>query len=306
MSDNAPTSQSDAGGVGYQTRSVVRALQILDAFTRESPVLTVKDLHTRLGLPKPTVSRLASVLAEDGLLRRTENGYQLGPKTFQLGSLFARQYHVADAGRPALEAMAQTSMQTCCLGVLSGRDVVYLVVTTPPRALHHVVEPGTGDYAHATALGKVILATMTSEALDRTLGRGSLPTKTARTISDRASLDKELARVRERGYAVDREETDPGLACVGLPVELPGLGAAAISVSGPVSEYPASSEKQHVATLEHTARILESSFGQSLIFGGRPMPVPALAEPTGETALGHSRTKRATRLASKQPARLDR
>jgi IclR family acetate operon transcriptional repressor len=280
------------GAAGYQTRAVVRALQILDAFTHESAVLTVKDLHIALNLPKPTVSRLASVLAEDGLLSRTDDGYQLGPKTYQLGSLFARRYQVAEACRPALEAMAQRSMQTCCLGVLSGRDIVYLVVTTPPRAVHHVVEPGSSGFAHATALGKVILATMTSAALDRMLGTGVLPTRTEHTISSRGGLDKELEGVRKRGYAVDREETDPGLTCVGIAVDLPGFPSVAISVSGPASEYTASSEKRFVPILRETARGLESSVGRAVIHGAD----------AAAAALGGSFTATATRAGKSRGA----
>ena len=232
------------------------------------PSILDKDLHEALELPKPTVSRLAGVLAERGFLRRVEQGFQLGPKTFQLGSIFARHYHVADGARPVLEATARTSLQTCTLGVLSGRDVVYLVVATPPTAVHHVAEPGGGSYAHATACGKAILATMAPDVRDQILGKRSLPRKTPHTISDRAVLDRELQRVCERGYAVDREETDPGLACIGIAIDLPGLGPAAISVSGPVAEYPVSAEKRLVPVLRDTATVLESSLGRAATFDG--------------------------------------
>jgi len=124
---------------------------------------------------------------------------------------------------------------------------------------------------------------MTSAALDRMLGTGALPTLTTHTISTRGLLDKELERVRERGYAVDREETEPGLACIGVALDLPGFRSAAISVSGPAAEYTASAEKRFVPILRRTARGLESSVGQALIYG-RDASASALGEPYAAAA----------------------
>lgn len=98
----------------YQTRSLTRALSILDAFGTERRSLTVKEIRLLLDLPKPTVSRLARELRRAGLLRSVAGKYELGPKTYELGSLFVRQHRFDEVGRPHLEALAANTLQTAC------------------------------------------------------------------------------------------------------------------------------------------------------------------------------------------------
>ena len=84
----------------------------------------MKDLYELLDVPKPTISRLASVLEQQGLLQRSGTGFRLGPKTFELGALFARQYCIDEVGRPTLKSLADQTLQTSCLAVLTGRYVL--------------------------------------------------------------------------------------------------------------------------------------------------------------------------------------
>jgi DNA-binding IclR family transcriptional regulator len=273
MTTSAPAS------AGYQTRSLVRALAILDAFAQDRPTLSVKDLHELLDLPKPTVSRLASVLEQHGLLRGNGRAYQLGPKTFELGSLFAQQYGIHHAGRPAVEAMARASSQTSSLAILSGPRVVYLIVARPPRPIHHVTEAGSREFAHPTGLGKALLAALSPEQVDELLGAGPLARMTEHTICDLDDLHAELAETRERGYALDQEEFAIGLRCVAIYMELPRLGPAAISVSGPAAEYAADLVPGYLDILHRTAAELEHAFGEAAHYS-LPLPgTPRTYEP---------------------------
>lgn len=268
--------------VGYQTRSLARALAILDAFGPDRTTLSVKDLHELLGVPKPTVSRLASVLEQHGLLRGAGHAYKLGPKTFELGALFAQQYDLDDAGRATLEAMADESSQTSSLALLSGRSVVYLIVARPSRPIHHVTESGSREYAHVTGLGKALLSALPDAAVDRVLGPEPYPRRTANSITDRASLREELARSRKRGYALDREEFALGLRCVAIHVDLPRLGLAAISVSGPAADYPAAAIPAFVELLGRAAAALREAFSRapdlSLPLAGRSQAATGSAQ----------------------------
>lgn len=256
-------SPAAADEVGYQTRSLTRALAILDAFSAERTTLSVKDIHEELKLPKPTVSRLAGVLKQYGFLRGAGDAYQLGPKAFQLGALFARQHRIQDLGYPPLQSMAVESQQTSCLALLAGRSVVNIIVAKPPRPIHHVTDVGMGDYAHATGLGKALLARLLPEEIDRLFGGDPLVRLTENTITELTALHRELKRTRERGHAIDREETAVGLRCVAVAVELPQLGAAAISVSGPAAEYSDSSIPQFLALLRSAAANLQTAFDQA-------------------------------------------
>ncbi|HEX4518629.1 MAG TPA: IclR family transcriptional regulator [Gaiellaceae bacterium] len=256
--------------VGYQTRSLIRALAILDSFGPDEPTLSVKDLHERLGVPKPTISRLASVLEKHGLLRGAGHGYRLGPKTFELGALFARQYGLQSAARPPLEAMARETSQTSSLAVLSSASVVYLIVARPLRPIHHVTDAGSRELAHLTGLGKALLSTLEPAAVERLLGPEPLESQTPHTLTDYASLHEELELTRNRGYALDEEEFALGLRCVAIQLELPRVGLAAISVSGPAADYASSDIPAFVEILRQTAAELEAAFAQAAEFSFSP------------------------------------
>lgn len=223
--------------VGYQTRSLTRALAILDAFATEQRPLTVKDLHELLVLPKPTISRLARELERGGYLRQSERAYELGPKTFELGSLFVRQHRFDDVGQAHLQALAAETLQTASLAMLAGADVIHVLVAASPRPVQHVTEVGSRAAAHATALGKSMLSALSDEEVAALLGRDRLIRFTPNTLADLEALLAELRRVRQRGYAVDSEETSAGLRCVGVFAQLAGVGPAAVSVSGPAADY---------------------------------------------------------------------
>jgi DNA-binding IclR family transcriptional regulator len=260
-----------ADAVGYQTRSLIRALAILDAFGPDRPMLSVKDLHELLDVPKPTVSRLASVLEQQGFLRGAGHGYRLGPKTFALGSLFAQQYELHEAGRPPMEALARDTAQTSSLAVLSGRHVVNLIVVRPARPIHHVTAAGSREYAHLTGLGKALLSALPEESVERILGDDPYPRETPNSICDHTALHAELDRTRQRGYALDREEFALGLRCVAVPLQLPRLGPASISVSGPAADYSTAAIPRFFAALQRTAKELETAFGHAADFS---LPIP--------------------------------
>src|SRR2546423_2016511 len=112
-------------------------------------------------------------------------------------------------------------------------EETHVMVGTPPRPLHHVTEVGLRSHAHATGLGKALLAALPDEELERRLQGASLVQLTANTFTDVNELRTELMRTREQGYALDNEETMLGLRCVAVSMTLPRLGLSSISVSGP-------------------------------------------------------------------------
>jgi IclR family acetate operon transcriptional repressor len=265
------TDQRDTRGeVGYQTRSLTRALSILDAFAIEKRALSVKELHELLQLPKPTVSRLARELEKGGYLRHKGRGYELGPKTFELGSEFVRQYRFHDVGRPQLEALAAELKQTACLALLAGRRIVHVVVVPSPRPVQHVTEVGNSAAAHATALGKALLSVLPEKEVEALLGVGDLPAFTPNTIVDRGRLLAELQTVRDRGYAIDDEETSVGLRCVGVASDLPGVGPAAVSVSGPASDFTKTTIPVFAEAVRDAIMQLERALTQAADYAVRP------------------------------------
>jgi DNA-binding IclR family transcriptional regulator len=258
---------------GYHTRALVRALSILDIFSSERRPLAVKDLHLLLDLPKPTVSRLAAVLERFGYLIRREQTYMLGPKLFELGSLFARQDGLVEMSRRPLEQLTAVSRQTACLGVLQPPDIIHVVVVPSASPVHYVTKVGSLAPAHTTGLGKALLALLSDEAFETTLPQLALKAYTPRTIVDIARLRKELATIRSRGYAIDDEETALGLKCVAIAVDLPPGGPVAISLSGPAADFTDGTIPAFAETLQRTAARLHDIFADAADY----MPVSAPA-----------------------------
>ncbi len=132
-------------------------------------------------------------------------------------------------------------------------SIVHLLVARSPTPVHFVTETGSRAPAHATGLGKALLASIEADEVDRLLGDDRLERFTRNTICDRDGLFAELDHIRKRGYAVDNEEYAEGLKCLAIAIELEHVGAVAISVSGPSADYTAHTIPRFAKLLRRSA-----------------------------------------------------
>lgn len=217
------------------TQAVSRAVGLLKCFTAERPVLRLPDLARMAGLNKTTAYRLLSALENEGLVDRLPDrrGYRLGPELLALGSRVQGSAALRAAARAELQGLACATRETATLEVLVGRDVLILDEAIGDYVVGSMPSLGTRWPAHTTSTGKVILANLPPAALDGLLAE-PLSDHTPKTITDPAALRRELARVRERGWATAAEELEVGFVAVGVPVRGPGSEViAALSVGGP-------------------------------------------------------------------------
>jgi IclR family acetate operon transcriptional repressor len=217
------------------TQAVVRALRLLKAFTAERSERSLTELAREVGLNKTTTYRLLTALMSEGMVARSSAGdaFRLGPEVLALGSRSQGAGDLRAAARPELLALAAETRETATLEVLVGRDVLILDEVMGSHVLGTVPSIGTRWPAHVTSTGKALLAHLPEPVLDAVLGE-PFPAPTAKAITDPAALRRELARVRERGYAVSAEELEPGFVAVGVPVRsADGSVVAAISLGGP-------------------------------------------------------------------------
>jgi DNA-binding IclR family transcriptional regulator len=225
-------------GARYRIQSIERAVSILNAFSAEAPELGVTELAERLSLHKSTVHRFLVNLEAAGLVERnTRSGrYRLGLRIFELGGLVLQQMNLWDEALPFLEGLVRDSGETGHLAVLDGGEAIYIEKVEARRALRIPSAMGRGYPAHATNLGKVLLAHLPREELRAVVAEHGLPAYTPHTITDADRLDAELARIRTQGYAVDNEEYDEGLRCIGAPIQdHTGQVVAALGIGGPVT-----------------------------------------------------------------------
>ncbi len=217
------------------TQAVLRAVRLLKAFGPAQGELTLADLVRAVGLNKTTTYRLLTALEAEGLVQRAPDGhgYRLGPELLALGSRALGASDLRHAGRGELSALAQATRETASLEVLVGAHALILDEAIGSHLVGTTPSVGTRWPAHATATGKVLLAELAEDELLALLGE-TLPALTPRTITDAAALRRELGRVRERGFATNVEELEPGYTAVAVPVRAQGgRVVAALSIGGP-------------------------------------------------------------------------
>ena len=240
-----------AGNGGFSAAG--RITSILEAFRDDHDALPLSELARRAGLPKTTAHRLVGELVRCGLLERADGRLRLGLKLFELGQLVPQQRSLRDAARPVLADLREATRHSVNLGILEGSDVVYVDILAGPDSPRLPTRVGGRWPAHATAIGKAILAFSdpgTAQAvIDAGLGRVS-----ERTITAPGRLRAELDRIRDCGLAYDYEESRPGLVCVASPVHGPGGVAGALSVSG----WSATLKADRAGPAAHTAALTVS------------------------------------------------
>jgi DNA-binding IclR family transcriptional regulator len=222
----------------YRIQAIERAVSILNAFSMDDPELGVTELADRLGLHKSTVHRFMVNLDAAGLVERTARTgrYRLGLHVFELGALVMQQMNLWDEALPFLEGLVHDTGETGHLAVLDGGEAIYIERVEARRALRVPSAIGRGYPAHATNLGKVLLADLSRERVEAIIAERGLAAYTPQTITDPVELEADLELIRRRGYAVDNEEYDDGLRCIGAPVrDHSGHVVAALGIGGPVT-----------------------------------------------------------------------
>jgi IclR family KDG regulon transcriptional repressor len=224
----------------YIIQAVDHALDLLEQFQGDIDELGVTELSKRLKLHKNNVFRLLATLESRNYIeqnRVTEN-YRLGLKTLELGQTFIKQMGLLRQSRPVLESLVKECNETTYVAILKDSHIVYLDVVETDLTVRVVPRVGSRLPAYCTAAGKIQLAFMTDEELDHYLPTKELKRFTANTITDRNEFKTHLAKVADLGYAVDNEEMDVGVCCVGAPIrDYTRRIIGAVSISGPSMRF---------------------------------------------------------------------
>lgn len=213
--------------------AATRLLQVLGAFSAETPALGLTEIADRTGLPKSTVHRLAAELvAWNALERGADRRYRIGLRIWELGTLAPRGRGLDDVAAPFLEDIRTATGQNALLGVLDGTETVYVQRLSGSRAVPMKIRVGSRLPVHATGVGLALLANSPVALREQVL---ALPLQrlTDRTVVDPRELRRILAEIRRRGYAVsDRQVERIGMSVAAPIFDAAGL-VAAISVVMP-------------------------------------------------------------------------
>jgi DNA-binding IclR family transcriptional regulator len=217
------------------SQTLDRALKILD-FVGEKP-RRIGEIATFLEVHHSTALRLLHTLRNHGFVHEMpDHRYRLGAATFRLGFQALDAIDIRSIARPFMEKLHEQTGETVHLGTLEDNEVVYVekVEATRPLRLHSRI--GAIATVHCTGVSKAILAFLPPTKRRNILDGRDLPRFTEYTHTTMESLEADLAASHERGFALDAEEHEPGIHCVGAPI-LSGAGevAGAISVTAPLS-----------------------------------------------------------------------
>jgi DNA-binding IclR family transcriptional regulator len=239
--------------------AVERALTVLDTLA-EGEELGTNELARRTRINASTVSRLLATLAARGFVEHVpETGrYRLGLRLLQLGNAVLGRLDLRRVARPQLEALVAETGETATLSAPGERDAITVdFVQSDEASVQSVARVGRPSIAHATATGKVLLAFGAVE-----LPRPPLEVFTQRTITDPRVVEREIRRVRERGYAEALGEREEELNAIAAPVfEVRGSLAAILGLQGPASRFDRAAMRRALPALLARAGMISNALG---------------------------------------------
>lgn len=216
------------------SRSLARALSILDLYDSRKEVWGITEISQKLELSKSTVHGLIKTLEEHHYVEMTESGkYRLGIRVYELGMTYQTSARLGTVAEPQVKMLAAKFGQSVHIAIYAGRMAVFVIGNKAGTSNFIFPRIGAGIAAYCTGVGKALLAWQSEVHIEEYLQFETLVPYTINTISDPQLLKKELHEIREKGYALDREETVMGIGCIAAPI----FGSvnqiiAAISVSG--------------------------------------------------------------------------
>lgn len=235
--------------------ALARGLAIVTAFSPTATVLSVSDAAARTSLPRPTARRLLMTLEKLGYVRSRNGLYTLTTKVLELGTTYIAALGIWELARPHLEALVAQTGESSSMSQLDGSDIVYVARVPVPKIIALSVHIGTRFPAVATSMGQVLLADLPRAELRQALKTPSQSGIIPRIAPARTELERDLANVRKRGWALSDERLSLGIRSIAAPVrDASGATVAAVNVTVHAAETSVSElKRRHLPLLLETA-----------------------------------------------------
>lgn len=267
-----PPARQARGPRDATVQALVRAFAIIDTFaTAPTPSLSVTEVAQRLHLHKSTAHRLLTTLERIGYVTQDEatQRYRLGLKVLDLAASVAAKVDVRARAVPVMERLVRAAQETVHLGVLIDDEVVCVESIASPRPVSLMRMVGKRGPVHVSSMGKVLLAYQSDEVIARVLATKGLPRLTERTITEPLVFREHLRAVRERGWAANTGEEEPGIGCVAAPVwNHQGEVIAALSIAAPETRLAGANVERLAELAVAGAREISEALGYHSDQGG--------------------------------------
>lgn len=256
---SSSTRYADLDRDGLQ--SLAKGLAAIEAFGPDSPSLTLSELARRIGISPGSAQRILRTLASLGYVGQEGVHFSLRPRALQLGFAYLASLPLTSIAQPLLSALTQVTDETCSLALLDGAEVVYVARTPARRLRRDYMAVGTRMPAHATSVGKVLIAALPPGELEDLLARHAPVGLTLNTLTDPDAVRAAVARVAKQGYAINDQETIMGLRSIAVPVIVGTRIIAALGLSVEVVRVGvAEMEERFLPHLRKTAGDMAAAF----------------------------------------------
>ncbi len=269
--------------------ALARGLDVIRAFQPRNPVMSLAAVATAAGLARPTARRILLTLQELGYVRASGRGFELTPRVIDLGMSYVLSRNLWEVARPHMEQLVARTHESSSIAQLDGSDIVYVARVAVPKLVTLAVTIGTRFPALQTSLGKVLLAPLRPDEVDRVLAvpsRSGIIPRFQPSPQQRAEL---LREVRARGWAVTDEELAPGIRSVAAPLrDGDGQVIASLNVNAHAAETPLEVlTERYLPMLLQTAGEISADWAiwqsapQVTMAGAEPDPVPHVPAAAG-------------------------
>lgn len=250
-----------------QSTTLSKCLMVLDLLARAKRPLTYTDIRESTGLPKSTSYRLISILTNERLIHfdPESRAYRIGYRLLELAAQGLNGFDLRQIAAPGLRTLGKTTQESVLLAVRDGHEIVYIDRVESTRSLRFSTAVGNRAPLHCTGLGKAIMAFLGEEVRLELSRLIDFHPFTENTITTFDALERELALIRARGFAIDDMEHQPDIRCVAVPIfSRQGEVVAALSISAPSSR----ADRKHLESWAPLVRDAAAQISREMGWGG--------------------------------------
>lgn len=243
--------------------ALFKAMAVLEAVIRQNRPVGLPDLSAELGLPRQTVHRVLQQLEAEGLLQRdlSRDRFFIGPRLTRLALDALEAANHTGPTRAVLKALVDEIGETCNIGVLDGREVIYIERVECDWPLRLQLKAGSRVPVHCTSIGKLLLAYQSRPVRQRTIAAAPLERFTEHTITDPEILDAAFGEIRKLGYATNQEEYNAGIVSLAVPIKnAEGRAVAGLAVHAPLVRMDLAAGLDYLPKLHATAEKLTAAW----------------------------------------------
>lgn len=217
--------------------SLARGLDVIRAFTRSQPSMTLSEISRATGMTRATVRRFVLTLVRDGYAETDGKYFSLKPKVLELGFAALSSLTFVDVAQPIMARLAYKLKESVFAAVLDDEDVVYVASATPPERFVNIsVSVGSRAPAHAVSTGRVLIAALPESEQLEYVDKATLTKLTPNTVTSKVKLRSLIEETRVKGWSIVDQELEIGLRSISVPIrDKAGEVVAALNVACPSS-----------------------------------------------------------------------